>query len=164
MKMKTSKARRKRWPKIHLMPLVRLLEKEYPDGIILSDLAERTGISAPNLSAAFMSDNMHLSKAEAIAKALGYTLVLTYSYNGVYPDDSQYEPSATAGNLYGIEEYGQRMNRSLHSLSIIAGCKRDTLDRAIKDGDMMVATLDRVAEGLGLSVSWEFMEGRRDDE
>ena len=157
--MKTNKARRKRWPGIHTGPLVRLLEKEYPDGIILADLAERTGISAQSLSAAFMSDNMHLSKAEAIAKALGYTLVLTYSYNGVYPDDSQYVPSGTAGNLYGIEEYGQRMNRTLHFVAASARCKRDTLAKAIKEGDIMVATLDRITRELGLEVKWTFMGG-----
>lgn len=161
--MQNRKARSKRWPEVHLGQFVRLLEKEYPGGIILADLAERTGISAKNLSAAFRNDNMHLSKAEAIAKALGYSLHLKYNYNGMYRDDSHYKPSGTAGNLYGLEEHCQRMNRTFHSLAASARCKRDTLARAVKEGDIMIATLDRVTRELGLKVEWVFEEGYRDE-
>ena len=157
------KARQKYWPAMNTGPLVRLLKEVFPDGILLATLSERTGYSPQSLSATFRVDNMHLSKAESIAHSLGYTLRLEYKYEGTYPKDSVYIPSGKAGNLYGLEEFMQRMNRSVNFIAASAGYRGEALKAALEKGDMMIATLNKIACSIGLHISWLFEKEVRDE-
>ena len=148
--------RAKKWPRKNLGPLIELLIQEFPDGLALSAVEEKTGISQKGLSSTFCKDDTHLSKVEAIARALGYKLHLRYQYQGNYPPDSTFTPSSKAGNLYGLEEYCQRLNRSVNYVATVCGVKRDTIASALSKGDIMVATLNRITAKIGLSIEWSF--------
>ena len=160
---KKMKARTKQWPARNTAPLIRFLEGEFPDCICLPELAAKTGYSVQSLSSMFRRDNMHLHMAECISRSLGYTLRLIYEYDGTYPGGNQYVPSGTAGNLYGLEEYCQRMNRTINFLASCADSRGETVKAALQKGDMMVSALNRIANGVGLRIIWHFEKGGGDD-
>ncbi len=153
-----SKSRTKKWPKKNLGHLVDLLEQVYPEGVTLSELAARTGNSVASLSAMFCRDNMHLSAVEGIARSLGYELAIGYKYMGQYPSDSTFTPSGRSGNLSGLEEYCQRLNRSLNYVAGICGIKRDVISSALVKGDIMVGTLNMIAAKIGLTLFWHYQK------
>ena len=154
------KARNKNWPARNTGPLVHFLEELYPEGICLSVLADRLGCTKQCLSAAFRLDNMHLSRAEGIARALGYSLHLEYEYVGEYPVGSRYVPSGTAGNLYGLEEYCQRLQRTANFVAASAGCRAESVKAAITKGDIMLDTLSKISEEIDLRITWTFKKNR----
>ena len=158
-----NKPRPKQWPAKNTGPLISFLEEEFPDGIFLPELASRTGYSVQNLSSMFRRDNMHLHKAECISRSLGYTLRLQYEYPGEYPKDSEYFPSEKIGNLYGLDEYCQRMLRTYNYLASRANIRGETVKAALQKGDMMLSTLNRLASGVGLRIVWHFEKGGGDD-
>lgn len=160
MIMKKARAK-KSWPCGRTGPLVEFLLGIYPEGIPLADLASKLGVSVSVISNAFRVDNMHLSRAEAIAKAYGYELRLIYRYRGQYPSDSVYTPSRNVGNLSGLEEYCQRMKRTYHFIATNAGFNGRALASAISKGDIMLDRLDTISTCLGLSIDWNFI--KKDD-
>ena len=156
------KARAKKtWPCVHTGPLVEFLLGIYPEGIPLADLSSKLGVSVSVISNSFRVDNMHLSRAEAIAKVYGYDLRLIYRYRGQYPSDSVYTPSRNVGTIYGIEEYCQRLKRTYHFIATNAGFNGRALASAINKGDIMLDRLNRISTCLGLSIDWVFI--KKDD-
>lgn len=86
-------------------------------------------MSANSLSSMFMKDNARLSKVENIARKYGYELHLKYEYsisNNIEESLVLYD-YPNSGNLYGIVEYCNKMNRTLNAVANTVGCKRDTI-------------------------------------
>lgn len=151
------KCKTKRWPCATLRPLVEFLENMHPEGINEETLASEIGMSAKSISSMFMRDNTHLSRAEDIARCYGFELRLKYLPERpyVYDNHGLYD-FQNAGNLYGIVEYCNRMNRTINALAGKAGCKRDTIKHALETGDIMLDILYRILFGVGLKVEWCF--------
>ena len=151
-----TKIRTKKWTGSRTKPLLDFLAGLHPDGLSVSTLAQELQMSIPAISYMFRTDNMHLSRAEYIARVYGYSLHLEYRYTGVYPPYTEYHPSQH-GNLAGIEEYCQRMNRSLYFVANSVGLHRDSLVKALAKGDILLSTLYTITDGLGLQVTWSFI-------
>ena len=155
--------RTKRWPGNNLGHLIDLIYRLYPGGVTLSELSKRTGMSVRNLSAILCKDNTHLSTVEGIARSLGYVLHIDYYYAGEYPSDSTFNPSQCSGNLYGLEEYCQRLNRSVNYVAGVCGVKRDVVASALAKGDIMVETLIMIAAAIGLTLSWKYVKDTQNE-
>lgn len=152
------KTRTKKWIGPRTKPLLVFLSGLHPEGLSLSTLSQELKMSIPAVSYMFRTDNMHLSRAEYIARIYGYSLHLEYRYSGVYPPYTEYHPStSTMSNLSGIDEYCKRMNRSLHFVANSVGLHRDSLAKALAKGDILLSTLYTITDGLGLEVKWSFI-------
>lgn len=150
------KARRKKWPCGRTKQLVEFLQSLHPSGLTVSDLARDLRMAKPTVSRMLCSDNMHLSRAEYIAHIYGYELRLAYVYKGTYPVDTTYYPRI-ANNLYGIDEYCQRMNRTYHYIADTVGIHQNSIVTALKTGDIMLSTLYTITNGLGMEITWTFL-------
>lgn len=158
-KMKPGRCFSKKWPCQTLRPVSQFLNRMHPEGIHVRTVANKLGMSPQSFSAYFQNDNMHLSKAEAIAAAYGCRLVLEYRYEGEYPDaggKAEIHVPEEVGNLAGIEEYRQRMGLSIKGLADRCGCNRATITNALRRGDIMLDMLAEITNGLNLNVDWHW--------
>ena len=151
----------KRWPRKNLGDLVSFLEEINPQGINVTSLANRLGGSAGNISNMFCRDDMKLSKAEQIARAYGYKLLLYFPKRdpddtfGVAPFKLNYP---NAGNLTGLVEYIRDSGYSITFFSEQSGIGRNILQRAFTNGDISLATLNHILDTMGLCVIWKFIK------
>ena len=141
----------------NLSEILAFLHSLHPEGLAPGVIAQETGLSSHSLSAAFIKDNMHLSRAEYIAKCYGYKLFLVFPkrklVNGMAPPPRKRE-FPNAGNLSGLVDYILDSNYSVAYVAGRVGCGRGLLERAFASGDIMISSLKQITEGLGIEVQW----------
>lgn len=131
----------------------------HPEGINLDVVADELGTTSKKLSHMFLMDNMYLSKAESIAMAYGYKVILKYSYDYAFPDGCVHlYDYPYAGNLYGIVDFCNNTNRTINYIACYSNCKRDTIANALSKGDISLKTLYQIVFSIGVKIEWEFIK------
>ena len=160
-------AYKKQWPAHVLGQLVLFLKERYPDGISEAKLAKRLGCTQQNICAAFMKDDMKLSKAEEIVRSFGYELQLfftkkTFICDGIKaPVHKKSYPNCK--NLYGLAEYMLDSNWSIHYLAQRTDCSYEALKDAFASGDIKLSILTKVVESLNIFCLWEYTKKEETD-
>lgn len=158
---------KKSWPGKTLGELLNFLNERHPEGIYIKEVAARLGTTCQNISWMFSKDDMKLSKAEEIANRYGYTLRLyfplrTYMNGITVPPARRVFPNA--GNLSGLVQYIYDSNYSINFVALQMNCSPSLLARAFNTGDVLLSTMYRITDQLGINVIWSFEPNEITDE
>lgn len=149
--------RKKIWPRIILNELVSFIEEQHGGIPSLEEISKITGLSARNISAMFLRDDMKLRRAEEIVQAYGYELKLffplkEYPYDwGTYVSRRQFTNS---GNLTGLVKYLHDSNITLNHMSKRIDCSHTVLENAFDTGNILLSNLSKISENLNIKVLW----------
>jgi len=148
----------KNWPRKNLGEMVNFLEKIYPDGFSLAEVAEKTDMRTQDVSRMFVHDDMKLSKAEKIATDYGFRLHLFFpEWEGVGLDYSiRHKDYPNAGNLSGLAKYIYDRKISINYMSQRIGRANNVLTNAFAKGDIFISTLYDIIKNLNIEVVWSF--------
>lgn len=150
---------KRNWPRKNLGELLDFIDRQYPDGYILDELASKLGVTAQYLSQLFGSDNMKLSAASRIAERFGYRLRLYFPEKewfgwGTPPIMKREFPNA--GILAGLANYVRQNGRSINYLSKQLGRTNHVLTDAFNKGDIYINTLYDLTKFLNIEFIWSF--------
>ncbi len=149
----------KNWPRKNLGELANFLDRQYPQGIVLKDMAARTATTVQNLSQMFVRDDMKLSRAEGIVRAYGCRLMLYFPEKarlGLDYSPKVLRPFPNAGNLAGLARYIADSNISINHMSQRIGRANSVLTTAFTRGDIFISTMYSILANLGIDVIWSF--------
>lgn len=161
METKENRCLKKKWPRKNLGQLVNFLERTESEGLSLEVLAKRLGVTKGSISNVFCHDDMKLSRAEEIAKLYGHRLSIYYPVqyygfeDGLVPCEKK-KAFPNAGNLTGLINYIQQSDFNIAYTAKLAGLSPNILYRAFNCGDIMISTLNRCTDALGITSIWEF--------
>lgn len=148
-----------KWPRKNLGELVNFLEEQHPEGLSLSALCTSLGVKKGTVSNMFRHDDMHLSRAESIARAYGYTLRLYFPVRKLEDGYLPCPPRVTydnAGNLAGLVKYIQDSEYGVPFIAERMKVNANTIRRAFRRGDIMMSTLNLMLDTLGICMIWKF--------
>jgi len=151
----------KHWPAKNLADLINFLERTHPEGLVLKDIAQETGISHQHLCQMLMRDDMRLSRVEEIAETLGYTLRLFFPQK-VFPYGRPAHLSQrnrefpNAGNLAGLVRYINDSGMTVFHMSQRIGRANNVIKNAFETGNIAVSTLLDITDNLGITIEWSF--------
>lgn len=145
------------WPAQHLREVISFISLQHPEGICLSAVSEKIGVSPQAISSLLLRDDTMLSTVEKIAQAYGYTCRLHFPKCQDPLCNAFCQDTSKAGNLADLFQYAFDRNYSLLSLSKLIGCNRSVLDRAIQTGDIKLSVMNTIVNVLTISVTWEWV-------
>lgn len=162
--MNIARIKRKTWPRKNLGEVCNFLDKVYPGGYSLQDLARDFDTSPQAVSNWFRRDDMTLAHAEEIGRIYGYGLTLyfpTRNFNDGYIPGEPTRKFNNAGNLTGLIKYIQDSEWSIAFVAEQTGVANQTLTRAFEKGNIRLSTLNKIVDGLGLVIQWEYKKTKQ---
>lgn len=153
-------AHNKKWPAKNLGEVMGFLENIFPDGVSGKTLAADLGQTPQSISGLFCKDDMHLSKAEEIARIYGYELKIFYPIRKQYDWFTPPPPKNTfpnAGNLEGLVQYVNDAGWSIRFASQRMNKDPNIVWRAFNNGDIKISTLKQMLDALGICAIWKFI-------
>lgn len=157
--MGRTKSYKKSWPRKNLGALVNFLEEQHPEGINLYVVADKLGITEQAVSYIFVKDDMKLSRAQEIAAAYGYSIMLYFPEKtypeGIIPPPMKYK-FENAGQLSGLVKYISDCNYSIGFVSKMIGMNPQMILTAFKKGEIFISNLYSIVNALGINVIWKF--------
>ena len=165
--MSRKHAYRKRWPAKNLGELLNFLEDLHPDGLSLKELSEELGITVQAISNIFIRDDLKLSKAEDIVRSYGYELRLFFPVKtypvGIEPPQNE-RSFENAGNIAGLAKYIYDSNWTINSVSRSMDIYPTVLTNAFTKGDILLSSLYKITDSLGICFFWKFIKTNADGE
>ena len=157
--MKGPHVKKKKWTLKTLGELYRFVEGFYPDGIAINDMARDLNTTPQAITNMFRRDDMKLSRAEEIVRSYGYTLNLycpirEYT-DGYVPQEPKFH-YPEAGNLTGLVKYIQDSEYSLNFVAEKSGISTSVLTLAFSRGDILLSTLNKIMDNLGITMMWKY--------
>lgn len=151
----------KKWPKKNLGELIAFIEGEFPEGIKLETISEKTGLAKQYISFMFKNDKMSLKMAERITSSLGHELKLYFPELHDMPKHPEVmREYPNAGNLSGLVNYLSQRNISIHHMSGRIGKSDSVIKLAFEKGDIQLNTLYEITENLNIEFIWEFIKNQ----
>lgn len=148
-----------KWPRQNLKELIAFIEEQHGCEPTLENISERAGLSAANISAYFVRDDMKLSRAEEIVRKYGYELKLFFplkEYPFGWETHISRKEFPNAGNLTGLVKYIYDSNITINHMRKRIGRSYAMITKAFTTGDIFLSNLYLMTNNLNIDVLWIF--------